>query len=55
MTQFLSLRQVFENLFRSPNLFKNFFTYECACLAKADLCAAKPSIMAQFFGPQPSF
>jgi hypothetical protein len=54
MTQFLSLRQVFENFFYPQDLFKNIFTDLSALLAKVEMCAAKPSIVTQFFGLWPS-
>jgi hypothetical protein len=55
MTQFLRPRQVFENFFDLYDLLKNLFAACFGFLAKAGLSAAKPSIMTQFFGPQPFF
>jgi hypothetical protein len=55
MTQFLRPGQVFENFFDPDDLFKNLFAAWFGFLAKAALCAAKPSIMTQFFALQTSF
>jgi hypothetical protein len=54
MTQFLSLRQIFENFFDPSDLFKILFTDLSSFLAKVEMCAAKPSIVTQFFGLWPS-
>jgi hypothetical protein len=55
MTQFSTPRQVFENFFDHQDLLKNL-SAACICsLSKAALCAAKPSIMTQFFSLQPAF
>jgi hypothetical protein len=55
MTQFLRPRQVFENFSDPCDLLKNLFAACFGFLAKTTLCAAKPSIVTQFFGSSPSF
>jgi hypothetical protein len=55
MTHFFTLRQVFEN-FLTARVFSKTSSMPCACfLAKAALCAAKPSIMTQFSSLQQAF
>jgi hypothetical protein len=50
MTQFSALRQVFENFLDHQDLFINLLAALAWLHLKPHLCAAKPSIMAQFFG-----
>jgi hypothetical protein len=51
MTQFLTLRQVFENFSDHRDQIINFFAVLLGFFRKPHLFAAKPSIMAQLFGP----
>jgi hypothetical protein len=46
MTQFLTLRQVFENFLDRQDHFANFTAALAWLLSKTHLTAAKPSIMA---------
>jgi len=55
MTQFLSLRQVFENFLTYQDLFIHLLAALVWSQQKPHFCAAKPSTIAQLFCVQQAF